>query len=234
MNLLVQLLIRIYPPDWRREYGAELAHVVAQRPLTPNAVFDLVWNGVRQRVHAADPGMLLGIVTMLFVLAGVISNIAGWATPAGAIGGAIRDSSMTLPSVTVAAFETNLFALTLVLCGSWTHLRSGVPPSGSGMAAVRLGAIAGLPVMAVALLILAGVIQLRVVGPSDPLPYAGSAWSYTYVTSGSHSPSWLAVFTAPLLRLPLAWVYGWIGGQMARVIVRRGHTDAFSSTQHRA
>jgi hypothetical protein len=234
MNLLVRLLLRIYPPAWRREYGAELRHVVAQRPLTPNAVIDLVWNGVRERVHDADSGTLLGIVTMLFVLAGVISNIAGWARPVGAIGRALRDSSMTLPSVAVATFETNLYALTLILCGCWTHLRSGARPSESGMAAVRLGAIAGIPVMAVGLSILAGVIHLRVVGPSGPLPYAGSGWAYTYFTSDAHAPSWLAVFTAPLLRLPLAWIYGWIGGQMARVIVRRGNTDAFSSTRHRA
>jgi hypothetical protein len=234
MNSLVRLLLRIYPPAWRREYGAELTHLLAQRRLTPNAVIDVLWNGVRQRVHDADPGVLLGVVTMLFVLAGVISNSAGWARPAGAIGGALRDSSMTLPSVTVAAFETSLYALTLMLCGCWTHLRSGARASKSGMAAVRVGAVAGIPVMAVGLLILAGVIHLRVIGPGDPLPYGGSGWTYTYFTSESHAPSWLAVFTAPLLRLPLAWVYGWIGGQMARVIVRRGHTGAFSSTQHRA
>ncbi len=235
MNSLIRTLLLIYPRAWRGEYGAELAHVLAQRPLTLKTVIDVLWNGVRQRVHDAEPAALLGIVAMLYVLAGVISNVAGWAPPGGAVGRVVRDSSMTLPNVVIAVFETNLYALTLILCGCWTHLRYGGRASASGMAALRLGAVAGVPVMALGLLMLAGVVHLRVVGPGDPLPYFGSGWVYTYFTSQSHAPSWLAVFTAPFLRLPLAWIYGWIGGRIAGVIVRRRHADAFSSgQQHRA
>lgn len=220
-DLIIRGLLRVYPAPWRREYGPELAHVLAQQPLTAIVIVDVLWNGIRQRIRDAEPAVLIGFVIMVFVLAGVISNVAGLTAARGLFGGVLRDSSLTLPSITVTAFETNLYAIVLILCGYWTHLRDGGRASASGKAAVRLGALAGAPVVLVGLLMLIGALHLRVIGPGDPLAYSASGWTYTYVTSQSHAPSWLAVFTAPLLRLPQAWIYGWIGGQMARVIVRR-------------
>lgn len=221
-------LIRIYPAGWRREYGAELAHVLAQRPLTLMALGDVLWNGVRQRIRDTEPAILMGLTAMLVVSAGVIANIANLTAARGVFGGVLRDSSMTLPTITVTAFETNLYAVALMLCGYWTHLRHGGRASASGMAAVRLGALAGVPVMLAGLLMLVGAVHLRVAGPADALLNSGSPWTYTYFTPKPHAPSWLAVSSAPLLRLPQAWIYGWIGGQLARVIARRRAMNALT------
>jgi hypothetical protein len=75
--------------------------------------------------------------------------------------------------------------------------------------------VTGLPVMLLGVLLLTGVVDLRVISPSaaSTVPtVAGHAWTFTYCSPQGHLPSALSVVTAPLLRLPLAFVYGWWGG----------------------
>jgi hypothetical protein len=119
---------------------------------------------------------------------------------------------MTFPTVTVGVLWSDGYALLLIACGWWVEAarRRSQPEMrrSGGMAAMRVTAIAGVPVMATGLMMMAGLL-------------------------GTGAPAWMApwaVLAAPLLRLPQAWVYGLIGQHLSRFIAGRAHL----AVSHRA
>jgi hypothetical protein len=217
---LIRGLLRLYPAAWRREYGAELAEVLASRPLTLRTCANVAWSALRQQKRDAEPGTLMGLVTMLLVSWLIVLNV----TAPGAGGhttAVLRDSSITFPPVIVWPFTEELYALVLFACGCWTQLRRGRSLAQCGVAAVRLCAIAGLPIVLLGFLIAAGVIDLRIVGPNAPMPASSSGLVYTHLTTHAHAPSPWFVMAAPLFRLPEAWLWGMLGGRLGRAINRR-------------
>ena len=204
-HLIASLLLRLYPRRWRREYGAELRDLVLVRPFTIRAMLDLAWNGVRQRGRDAAPSTILGVACLLVVLKGVVlaggSYLQDWTA-------VIRPSSMTFPTITVTFLGSNVYALLLMLCGGWTRVRSNGTAHASGLAAMRMSLVAGAPVMLGASLLALGAIDIRFVDP---------------VMAGAPHP--LAMFLAPLARLPESWIWGALGGWLAGWVVarQRGH-----------
>jgi hypothetical protein len=84
---------------------------------------------------------------------------------------------------------SDFFALALIVCGGWTELRYPGRLSRAGMAALRMSLMAGLPVVVAGLLSLSSVRSVH--------------------------PSALEVTTAPLLMLPMHFMYGFLGGSIA-------------------
>ena len=225
-NAIMAALLSFYPRRWRQEYGDELQDVLRQRPLTLSIACNVAWNGVRQRLHDADAGLQLGVLLMAWVGISLAMNLL---TPAGMPGAycadnALRDSAIRnegpfvaathIPSVIVSPGGPELYALVLMACGFCTRLReAGGSRWRPGAAAARLAALTGLPVMLLGLLLLAGIVDLRVISPADGHALSGaSRWTFTYCSPQHHAPAALSIVTAPLLRLPLAFVYGWWGG----------------------
>jgi len=218
---IIRALLRLYPKTWRQEYGPELADVLSHRPLSLRIVFDVVWNGAGQRVRDADPAMRMGVIVMLMVLTGVVWNVTVPLSGGRGVAAVLQDSSKTLPTVVVTALASDLYVLVLVACGCWTHLRRGESASRCGIAAVKLGAVAGMPVMFVGILMLVGIVHLRIVGPgATEATMAEMGLTFTYYTTRAHAPSALTVFTAPLFRLPESWIWGLVGGGVGRAIRR--------------
>ena len=62
---MTRLLLRCYPPAWRARYGAELADLISELPMTPAIALDVATSGLRQRRHAAalaiNGGLLMTI-----------------------------------------------------------------------------------------------------------------------------------------------------------------------------
>jgi len=122
---LVAALLRIYPFEWRREYGSELADVLLDRPLGTCIVADVFWNGLRERARSLEPSTVLGFGMMLVVLAGLAWNIfaprpyaEGWTV-------LLEPSSKTLPTIDVRPLTSELYLLFLLSTGCWLHLRRG-------------------------------------------------------------------------------------------------------------
>ena len=166
---LVGALLRVYPFEWRREYGSELRELLLSRPLSAGICADVLWNGVRQRVRSLDPSTVLGLGMMLAVLAGLAWNIIaprpygeGWT-------GLLVPSSKTLPTIDVRPLNSELYLLFLLGTGCWLQLRRGGRPSRSGLAAMRICFIASIPIMVAGLLMLFGVMEVTVAGPGDTL-----------------------------------------------------------------
>jgi len=228
-DALIAALLYLYPPRWRQEYGEELQDLLRQRPLRIGGVADVAWNGIRQRLHDPGAGVQLGLLLMAWVGISLAMNVM---TPAAMPGtycadNALRDTAIRLegpfvsvthvPSVMLAPGGPEFYALVLMACGFCTRLReTGGSPWRPGAAATQLAALTGLPVMLLGLLLFVGIVDLRVIAPSDGHALAGAArWTFTYCSPQHHAPSALSILTAPLLRLPLAFVYGFVGGGIA-------------------
>ena len=201
---MVATLLLLYPAAWRRDYGEELAGVLLERPLSPRVIADVVSSGLGLRARAAEPSTILGVASMLIILGAFV--LAGDDTTA-----VLRPSAMTLPAVTVRFLDSDIYAFLLIGCGYWTYLRHRGTAKRSGVAAMKMSLIAGMPIMAGALLMTAAVLDLRV--PGAPV----------------HPPSAWDILVAPLSRLPGSWPWGSVGGQVGKWMVRRQTRAAASS-----
>jgi hypothetical protein len=225
---IIGWLLRLYPAAWRREYGSELADVLSRRPLNARTIVDVAWSAFVQRLRDAEPATYAGLVTLIVVAVGVFMNILLPASAGHGLAALVRDSSKTLPTVVVTPLASDLYVLVLIVCGCWTYLRRDRSISRCGRSAIRLTAVAGLPVVLLGALILTGLIHLRVVGADAPTQFVHPRLTYTYVTAHGHAPSALAILTAPLFRLPQAWIWGLVGGRLGRPIARRWPSAATS------
>jgi hypothetical protein len=196
---IVAALLWLYPAAWRLEYGAELEGILLARPLGPRLIADVLWNGFRQRGRAAEPSTILGLISMVVVLAGFGLRETSW----------LESTWKFVPGVPVEFLAAGSFALLQISCGCWTHLRHGGSVYRSGLAGMRTCFIGGIPFMLTALLMMFGVLDLRVPGTS--------------LTLSSPAP----MMIAPLARLPDAWIWGALGGLLAkRIACRRQSTGA--------
>ena len=200
------LLVRCYPAAWRREYGAELHDILVSRPLTPRVIADVVWNGVRQRALVATPSTILGTASMLAVLAGFVLTPTSYLHDWTAV---LRPTGITFPTVTVTFLASEFYVVLLIGCGCWTQLRSGGPLSRAGLAAIRMTLMAGAPVMLAGLLIGLGLADLSFLNPAE------------IHSTAILRPSALSMMAAPLARAGESWVWGLLGGLLARRLSRQ-------------
>lgn len=230
-NWIVRILLHFYPANWRREYGVELTDMLLARPLTVNIVSDVFRNALWQRLRACEISTLVGLAMLLVMLNGLAWNIIA-PSPYGG------EASMLLQSL----WRSNLYVLLLVGCGLWTHLRHGGKLDQSGLAAVKISFLAGIPVMLAGALMLSGVLGVIVLGPGDiPTTFHQHGFAYTYydatlrscwirvqdpagplkaVQSATCPPAPLGVLVAPLFTLPSSWLWGMVGGLLGRWIAR--------------
>jgi hypothetical protein len=213
---IIAALLYLYPPRWRHEYGDELQDLLRQRPLRVGSVVDVAWRGVCQRWHEGGPVLAIGLFMVPWVAGLVANNIFG---PHGYVvactHGMLHDSRISFPSVLAEPGGAEFFAFVLTACGLIVRLRERVPRWRSGVAATQLAAVAGAPVLILGLLLIAGIVDLRVITPAGGAATTAHGWTYTYCTSEGRIPAPLAVFAAPLLRLPQAFLYGLFGGWIA-------------------
>lgn len=226
---IVAALLRLYPAPWRSEYGPELRDILMAHPLSVRVMSDVVWNGLRQRVRAAEPSTFVGLAAMLLILIGLVWNIVAPLPYGHDLTMVLQPSSKTLPTIIVKPLASEFFLLFLVGCGCWTHLRQGGALSQSGMTAMRIAFIAGIPVMLAGILMLSGVLGVIVLGPGDtPTTFHEHGFAFTYYNAQYHAPSALAVLVSPLFRLPESWVVGSLGGLLGRTIISRRRPAAGS------
>jgi hypothetical protein len=224
---IIAALLYLYPPRWRHEYSDEFADVLRQRPLTPGVALEVAWRGVCQRWHDGGPVLAIGFLLLPWVSALVVQNLL---FPRSYIvacrWGLLHDTRYLVPSVEMVPGGPNFYAVVLMACGLITRLRERVPLWRSGVAATQLAAVAGLPVMILGLLLMAGVVDLHVITRTTATaPVAAPGWTYTYCSEEGRVPSSLTIYATPLLRLPQAFVYGLFGGWIAS-LVRHGFRAA--------
>jgi hypothetical protein len=198
---IVAALLGLYPAAWRSEYGAELKDILLARPFTPRAIADVLWNGLWQRGRVAEPSTIMGLLSILVVLAGFVQGgSSGAADTASA-----QSTWKILPAASLPFLFAGVFALLHFICGCWTCLRRRKVRQ-AGLAAMRTALITGIPIVIGALLMMLGLAELRFPGATQ-LP-----------------PSPLAMMVAPLARLPDAFIWGVLGGLLGKQMTRRTGT----------
>ena len=190
---LIAALLRIYPATWRREYGVELTDILRERPLTPRVMADVGWNGLWQCGRVAEPSTILGLASMFITLAALVVR-----------GVVVRPSSITFPTVRVTLLTAELYVLLVVGCGCWTYLRHGDKVTRSGVAAMRMSLIAGIPALVIGLFMMFGFLD--VIADAHGAAGVRTAW---------------AILIARLAQVPEAWIWGSIGGLIGKWIARR-------------
>jgi hypothetical protein len=183
---LVAMLVRVYPAPWRAEYGAELEHLLLARPLAVHTVVDVVWNGLWQRMRSIDFATCFGLGAMMVVIAAIVTGRT-----------ILEPSHMTFPAVTVRPLQSDLYWLFLVACGCALQLRARTTLSRTGVAAMKISFIAGLPI------VVAGVLLVAGIGQPDPSAYSPAGWQ---------------VAVAPIARLGESWIWGAVGGALGRAV----------------
>ena len=196
---IVNVLLRLYPRAWRREYGPEFIDILLRRPLTASVIANVLSNGLRQRVLMAEPSTILALA------------ILPWAAY-----GLLHDQRI------VSIQTSNLYVLILIGCGVWTHLRHGGELSRSGRAAVKLSCIAGLPAMQTGLLMLAGILHVHPAQDVCWIRVSDSLSLLHQIQTAICPPAALGVLFAPLFILPASWLWGMLGGSLGRWISRGG------------
>lgn len=196
--MIARVLMRLYPPAWRAEYGDELNDILLAHQLGARIIADVFWNAMVQRARAATPSTILGVSMFLLVLANIVSSASAYRD---VLFPPLRATHMTYPTVEIALIKNEAYVLLTIFCGFWTQRRYERGPkrsgAGTGSAGMRMSLIAGTPVIA------AGV--LHAVGLIDA----------TFLTSGDAQPGALMLITAPIARLPESCIWGLAGGQLA-------------------
>jgi hypothetical protein len=219
---LIAALVRIYPAQWRCEYGAELADLLSAEPLTARATLDVALNGVRQRLRSLELSTLLGLVAMLGMLALFVWNVAGAQSWESGWTTILEPSNMTFPAISIRPLKSELYVLFLVVCGAVIHLRYSTTPARTGLAAMKISFIAGLPILAAGVLMLLGVMHATVLGPGDaPTTFREHGFAFTYYSAQPDPPAALSVLFAPVARLGESWIWGAVGGSLGRAVSRR-------------
>jgi hypothetical protein len=198
---ILNVLLHLYPTAWRAEYGEEFADMLLRDPLSAGVIVNVVCNGLRQRIRAAEPSTLLGLPVMLLVLAGLVWDLASADRPPVLL----ADSSKTLPVVIVKPFDSGPYALLLLVCGCWTYLRRPGGVSRCGIAGMRMTFLAGIPIMLAGVLMIFGLPEAAFLGVR-------------------RAPTPLTVFAATLFALPKAWIWGALGAYLGRRISLRWQT----------
>jgi hypothetical protein len=163
----------------------------------PLVIADVLWNGLRLRAQAAAPSTIIGLTWMLWILIGLVMEGGG---------AMLRPTHRTFPTVAVTLMSSFYFIYLAIFCGCWTHLRYGGRARRAGFAAMRMGGIAGVPIMVAAVLMMSGLLELSFAGAQLPRP---SPW---------------AILIAPLARLPECWIWGALGGQIGKRVARNRQT----------
>jgi hypothetical protein len=204
-STVVRILLHAYPAAWRREYGAELEDVLLRRGIGPLVVVDVIAGGFTQRIRFADAAAWLGLGLLVAVSADLLWNVTAAQNTAQGLLAVVSRSSKTLPTIVVSPLMSDSYAQFLVLYGMCMQFNQRRSLPDCGRATAKITFMAGLPVIAIGILMGIGALDLAV------------------PTQTEGSPPWLtpwAVTTAPLFRLPAAWVFGAVGGQIGRWVAR--------------
>ena len=222
---LVTALTRLYPRVWRHEYGSELTEILLNCPLDASIIADVIVNGLRERMRCVELSTIVGAIVMLLIVTGFVWNIVA-PQPYGYAWTVLLEPSLkTLPTVSVRPLTSELFVLLLVGCGCWIHLRRGERLSRSGIVAMKICLVAGIPVMLAGVLMLVGVLGVIVLAPGDvPTAFREHGIAFTYYSAQVGPPNPLSVLTSPLFRLPESWIWGMVGGWLGRRILRLRHS----------
>jgi hypothetical protein len=201
---LIALLMRLYPKAWRSEYGAELAEMLRARSLTAGVSGDVIRSALWQRMRAVQAPTWVGLGLMLAMTGAIAANIVDPPPYVWAPGQSVAEQPALADQVKLVQrpMRSEVFVLVMFGIGFWTALRGKPRP---GRAAIRVWLIASIPVAAIGLLMMTGVLSyVEILPGQSPVPFDTRGVVYVVYKAplGIPASAPLAFLLSPLLRLP--------------------------------
>lgn len=212
---IVSALLRLYPAAWRQEYGPEFRHLLEALEPRVRTVADIVWNGLRQRLRATEPWLLLGLPLMLFTM--LVATVSIVAPPPYSP----AQDPLHEPTAFKLILELAWLSLTAG-CGLWTVLRSGGTLPHAGWQTVKMGLLRAVPAFVVAILMATGALGVIVIGPGDtPTTFAQHGFALTVASAEGVAPNPEFLLLTVIGGLIDCWIFGALGGVVGRLIRRK-------------
>lgn len=76
---MIRFLMMLYPSEWRQRYGAEFAALLEDTRLTPSAIADVVFSGLREHVRIRRTRWSLLAALVVSAVFSTIARLAGYA-----------------------------------------------------------------------------------------------------------------------------------------------------------
>lgn len=205
---IVLALLRVYPKDWRHEYGSELAGLLFRRPLTLPALCDVLVQGVRQRIRMVAPWKITGTALFVWTVFWIGWNSLAPLSPAG--------------YATFTRIENDLASFVLAGTSCRTYLRGERNTRNAAAAAVRTALLGIVPeLILIALIVLKVLPQIVIDIHGSPYPdIRGIALLHTRGPVGAPLfgvGASLALF--PLVLGVQGWILGYLGAWTGRGIL---------------
>ena len=215
---LVSLLMRLYPKAWRKEYGAELAAMLQARPLTARVCGDVVLSALWQRTRAIEAPTWVGLGLMLAMTGAIAANIVDPPPYVWAPGQSISELPELADQVKLVQrpMRSELFVLVMAGIGFWSALGGKPQP---GRVAIRVWLIASIPIAAIGVLMLSGALGYIELLPGQtppPLNDRGLVYVVYKAPLGIPASAPVAFLLSPLLRLPGACLWSFVGASLGR------------------
>jgi hypothetical protein len=215
---IVRWLLRLYPKAWRREYGAELAEMLRARPLTASVCSDVVFSALWQRTRTIQVPTWVGIGFMLVMIGAIAANIVDPPPYVWAPGESVSEQPELADQVKLVQrpMQSELFVLVMAGIGFWSALRGKPRP---GRVAIWVWLIASIPIAAIGVLMLTGVLDYIEILPGEtPLPFNDRGLVYIVYKAplGIPASAPVAFLLSPLLRLPGACLWSIVGASLGQ------------------
>jgi hypothetical protein len=150
----IAFLLRLYPSRWRSEYGAELAGLLAARPLTAREFWNVAAHAAWQQLRLQEPWLLMAVPATALSVIGCARVMAGMPFAARE-----HEQNFTGAAIALAVF----FAT-----GYWTMWRKG---KGAGRAAIAFNLLATAPYLLLGLASVAGLAPIATVDRGASVNY---------------------------------------------------------------
>lgn len=196
---VIRILLWIYPAIWRLEYGGELTHTLACRPLTLSIVFDVVRSGILQRVRCAEAWHIGGVVMAFWLI----------------IGTGVNSIAPLSPRAYNYFFQLNWYIELAVgyVSVAW-HAKN---LSAAAWAAGKAALIGFLPECFLVALWAAGLVHPTILDMRGAPHLIGQGITDLCIRSEAAVSSFHELIGIPLTLLP-ALVVGFVGGVIARTV----------------
>ncbi|MGA7239371.1 MAG: hypothetical protein WBY44_27055 [Bryobacteraceae bacterium] len=197
---LVRGLLRLYPAEWRAEYGEELGTLLALRPITSSVFADVLLSASRERLKREQ-----------------VWKICGGALFAWTVFGAFINNSAPLSDGTYESYK-RVWEIIVLLTGCLTILlkRSGSPCR----AAVKAALLGFVPEIVALTLWISGIFHPLLTNAAGPFPLLECRLAMFEMTFPTvPQPGFVMVPFAIVVIVIRAGVIGIIGGLLGRVIL---------------
>jgi 4-amino-4-deoxy-L-arabinose transferase-like glycosyltransferase len=198
---IAHTLLRAYPARWRREYGEELIALLEARPLSFQAVADVIVHGGLQRIRNAEIWQTGGLVLAAWLILGTVFN-----------------SVRPFPHWPYILFWQLNFAIVLAI-GYLSVSREGKSRFGAAVAAATAALIGITPELLLALAWAAGLVHPTILPlhGTTPLVVGHGITDLCIRKDAQMGPS--EMFLAPLLTAPLALIPGALGAFASQFVL---------------